>query len=401
MTRIVLTDAMKASGTRAVFAALEARGGKGCVRFVGGCVRNVLLGVPGSDLDLSTQLTPDETEAALSAAGMRHVPTGKDYGTITAVVDGEPYEITSLREDVETDGRRAVVSYTTVWAKDAQRRDFYVNALYADIEGLVYDPTGHGLADIAERRVRFIGEAQMRIREDYLRILRFFRFTAGYALSVDPDSLQACIALQAGIDGLSGERLFGETMKTLSLANPLLAFEAMQSGGILSRIVPGWILVGEGLPELRAMITHSDDAERRLMALVDSGLGLGVNEIKSAQARLKFSQAIGERMIAAGDVVTRLEAAEAGDIARLIYRHGRQAVEDAVLLAAVHGDGQPHELLRLMADIDVPKFPLKGSDLIARGMTAGPEVGQRLKQIEAEWLAADFAQSVIDAALVG
>jgi poly(A) polymerase len=399
MTRITLTSDMTAPGTRAVFAALEARGGKGCVRFVGGCVRNVLLGVPGSDLDLSTQLAPDDTEAALEAAGIRHVPTGKDYGTITAVVDGEPYEITSLREDVETDGRRAVVKYTNDWAKDAQRRDFHVNALYADIDGQVYDPTGHGLADIAERRVRFIGEAETRIREDYLRILRFFRFTAGYARDVDPGSLAACVALQAGIDGLSGERIFGETIKTLGLADPLPAFEAMQAGGILARVVPGWSLAGDRLPELKAMIAISDDRERRLMALVDSGLGLDAGDIKALQGRLKFSQGLCERLIRAGEVIGHLEAAEAGDIARLIYRHGRPAVEDAVLLAAAHDDRRPETLMRLIAEIEVPAFPLKGADLIARGMVPGPEVGQQLKRIEAEWLAADFAQSVIDAAL--
>ncbi|ESQ92136.1 hypothetical protein ABAC460_04415 [Asticcacaulis sp. AC460] len=401
MTRILLTDSMNAPGSRAVFAALEARGGKGCVRFVGGCVRNVLLGVPGSDLDLSTQLAPDDTEAALEAAGIRNVPTGKDYGTITAVVDGEPYEITSLREDVETDGRRAVVKYTTDWAKDAERRDFYVNALYADIDGQVYDPTGHGLDDIAARRVRFIGEAESRIREDYLRILRFFRFTAGYAAGIDPGSLDACIALQAGIDGLSGERIFGETFKTLALADPLPAFEAMQAGGLLARVLPGWTLTGDRLPELKAMVAISDDPERRLMALVDSGLGLEAGDIKALQGRLKFSQAICERLIKAGEVIGHLEAAEAGDIARLIYRHGRPAVEDAVLLAAAHDDRRPGVLMQLIGELDVPVFPLKGADLIKLGLQPGPELGQRLKQIEADWLAADFSQSVIDAALAG
>ncbi|ESQ76818.1 CCA tRNA nucleotidyltransferase [Asticcacaulis sp. AC402] len=399
MMRIDLTESMKAPGIRTVFAALEALGGKGCVRFVGGCVRNALLGVPGSDLDLSTQLAPDETEAALSAVAIRHVPTGKDYGTITAVINGESYEITSLRQDVETDGRRAVVKYTTDWVKDAERRDFYVNSLYADIEGEVYDPTGLGLHDIAERRVRFIGEAEVRIREDYLRILRFFRFTAGYAREVDPVSLEACIALQSGIDGLSGERIFSETMKTLALPSPLMAFEAMQAGGILGRILPGWRVTGERLPELAAMIGLSDDPERRFMALTDSGHGLAGDDIRAFQARLKFSQAICERLIAAGEVVSRLEDARAGDVARLIYHYGRSAVEDAVLLVAAYDGGHPETLLRLIGELDVPRFPLKGADLIARGLTPGPAVGQKLKQIEAEWLAADFSQTVIDSAL--
>ncbi|MBW8880809.1 MAG: CCA tRNA nucleotidyltransferase [Asticcacaulis sp.] len=400
MTRTIqLTEAMAAHGTRVVFAALEAKGGPGCVRFVGGCVRNALLGVPGSDLDLSTQLLPDETEAALNAAGIRNVPTGKAFGTITAIVDGEPYEITSLREDVETDGRRAVVSYTDDWGKDAQRRDFHINALYADIAGTVYDPTGHGLDDIAARRVRFIGEAEQRIREDYLRILRFFRFTSGYGAGMDRGSLDACIRLKAGIDNLSGERIWSELFKTLSLPSPLLAVESMQAGGLMPLIVPGWKLEGDTLPELAAMVGFSDAPERRLLALIDSGLGLAAHDLKAVQARLKFSQAIMARLQAAGQVVFFLESVESGDLARLIYRFGREAVEDGVLLVAAHMRRAPDHLMRMIAAIEVPAFPLKGSDLLARGLTPGPEVGQRLKQIETEWLNHDFSQSVIDAAL--
>lgn len=400
MTRIItLSDAMNAPATRVVFSALEAKGGKGCVRFVGGCVRNVLLGVPGSDLDLSTQLLPDDTEAALGKAGIRHVPTGKDYGTITAVVDGEPYEITSLREDVETDGRRAVVKYTDDWAKDAQRRDFHINALYADIDGHVYDPTGHGLEDIATRRVRFIGDAEQRIREDYLRILRFFRFTAGYGQGMDSASLGACIALKTGIDGLSGERIWSEVSKTMAVTSPLLAFEAMQAGGLMPHIVPGWKLTSEALPELAAMVAFSDVVERRLLALIDSGLGLAAHDLKTAQMRLKFSQATMARLQTAGQVLYYLETVERDDLARLIYRFGRQAVEDGVLLVAAHMRRAPDHLMRMVGNIDVPVFPLKGADLLARGMTPGPEVGLRLKQIETEWLNHDFSQSVIDEAL--
>ncbi len=396
---ITLSDDMQARGTRTVFAALEAKGGKGCVRFVGGCVRNVVMGKPVSDLDLSTQLTPDETEEALSAAGLRHVPTGKAFGTITAVVGKMPYEITSLREDVETDGRRAVVKYTTDWARDAQRRDFYLNALYADIDGQVYDPTGQGIEDAQAGRVRFIGEAEQRIREDYLRILRFFRFTAGYSQAFDAESLQACVALKDGIDGLSGERLWQELSKMLALSAPLHAFEVMSGEGILSHVLPGWMHRASKLPELSAMLGLSDDVGRRFMALLDSGAGLDHAALKALQERLKFSRALFDRLYAAGVAVARLADVDEGVLKRLIYSLGREAVEDAVYLIAAHLGRSPQGLLSHLNALHVPPFPLKGADLIARGLEPGPEVGVRLKQIETEWLEHDFSQSVIDRAL--
>ncbi len=392
---------MNAPATRAVFVALEAKGGKGCVRFVGGCVRNAVMGRPASDLDLSTQLTPDETEGALADAGIKSVPTGKDFGTITAVVDGVPYEITSLREDVDTYGRRAVVKYTTDWAKDAQRRDFYLNALYADIDGDVYDPTGQGMADAEAGRVRFIGDAGTRIREDYLRILRFFRFTAGYAREVDAGSLAACVRLKVGIDGLSAERIWGETLKTLELEQPLPAYEAMVRDGILPHVVSGWNARGERLPELAVMIGLTRDPVRRLMALLDTGCGLAENEVRLVQSRMRFSNAILERLVDAGKAAEHLHDIEAAGLLRLMYRLGREAVEDAVFLAAAHAGHRPEALLGLADEMEIPVFPVKGADLIARGMTPGPGVGQRLKQIETDWVNHDFSQSVIDAALDG
>jgi poly(A) polymerase len=394
-----LPEVMRTDAVRAIFAALEARGGAGCVRFVGGCVRNVVMGHAPSDLDLATQLTPDETEAALADAGLKSVPTGKAFGTITAVVGGEPHEITSLREDVETDGRRAVVSYTTDWAKDAERRDFYLNALYADGRGEVYDPTGSGLEDARERRVRFIGQAEQRIREDYLRILRFFRFTAGYARAVDEPSLAACVALKAGLDGLSGERIWQELIKTLALPDPMPAFEAMQRTGMMPRVMPGWRLAGEELAELKAMVAQTPDAERRLLALIDAGLGLAPDPIGALRARLKFPTRVHERLIAAGAVADRLADDETPVFGRLIYRFGREAVEDAICLLAAHQGRSPGFVLDLLDDVKVPSFPLRGADLIARGLRPGPAVGQRLKQIETEWVNNDFSQSVIDRSL--
>jgi len=400
MTTVLLSEDMQSPATRAVFSALEAKGGKGCVRFVGGCVRNLLMGKAVSDLDLSTQLTPDETEAALETAGIRSVPTGKSFGTITAVMNGAPYEITSLREDVETDGRRAVVTYTTDWEKDALRRDFYLNALYADIDGQVYDPTGQGIADARAGRVRFIGDAEQRIREDYLRILRFFRFTAGYAGQIDADSLAACVALKDGIDDLSGERIQQEVLKTLSLPQPLTAFTTMQANGIMPHIVPGWQRGDEALPELAAVIGLTEAPEIRLIALIDSGVGLSAATLHVCQARLKWSQRLYNRLRDAGRALDGL--AENAPFARLMYLHGRQATEDAVYLAAAHQKKEAAAVayvMQMLEGLETPVFPVKGADLIARGLTAGPEVGKALKQIETEWLNHDFSQSVIEAAL--
>ncbi len=394
-----LPEVMRTDAVRALFAALEARGGPGSVRFVGGCVRNVVMGHAPSDLDLATQLTPDETEAALEAAGLKSVPTGKAFGTITAVVAGEPYEITSLREDVETDGRRAVVSYTADWGLDAQRRDFYLNALYADGRGEVYDPTGQGLDDARQGRVRFIGEAEQRIREDYLRILRFFRFTAGYGRAVDEASLDACVALKAGIDGLSGERIWQELTKTLALADPMLAFEAMQRTGLMPHIVPGWRLITPDIAELKAMVRQTLDVERRFLALLDAGLGLAPEVVETLRNRLKFSTRVYDRSIAAGLVADLLASDEDPIFGRLIYRFGREAVEDAISLIAAHQGRSADLVIGLLGDIVVPAFPLRGADLIARGLKAGPEVGQRLKQIETEWVNNDFSQTVIDRSL--
>jgi len=400
MTTIPLAPDMQSPATRAVFSALEAKGGKGCVRFVGGCVRNLLMNKLVSDLDLSTQLTPDETEAALEAAGIRSVPTGKAFGTITAVVDGNPYEITSLREDVETDGRRAVVKYTTDWAKDALRRDFYLNALYADIDGRVYDPTGQGIADAEAGKVRFIGEAEQRIREDYLRILRFFRFTAGYATGIDAESLAACAALKDGIDGLSGERIQQELLKTLKQPEPLVAFTAMQTHGIMPYVIPGWHSTDDRLAELAAIIALTEEVEIRLIGLIDTGVGLSAERLHAIQTRLKLSQRLYNRLRDAGVVADAL--AENAPFARLMYHYGRQATEDAVYLVAAHQSKEAAAVayvMQMLEGLEIPVFPVKGADLIARGIPAGPAVGKALKQLETEWLNHDFSQSVIEAAL--
>ena len=208
---------MGAANTTAVLEALEAAGGADCARFVGGCVRNALIGKPIDDIDIATRLSPDAVTQALKAASLKAVPTGVEHGTVTAVAGGKPFEITTLRRDVSTDGRRAVVAFTDDWAEDAQRRDFTLNSLYARRDGSIYDPTGHGVADARAGRIVFVGEADQRIAEDSLRILRFFRFLAWYGKGpADPTALAACAAARGRIATLSAERVSKELLKLLA-----------------------------------------------------------------------------------------------------------------------------------------------------------------------------------------
>lgn len=384
---------MTAPAVKRVFAALEAAGGVGCVRFVGGCVRDVIMGRVAGDIDLCTQLLPDETEAALEVAGIRHVPTGKAHGTISAIVEGMSYEITSLREDVETDGRRAVVSFTDDWGKDALRRDFYLNALYADIRGQVYDPTGLGLGDAEAGRVRFIGDAETRIREDYLRILRFFRFTAGYGHGFDDASLKACEALKAGIDHLSGERVAQELLRILAVPDPVAVCERMIADGVMAQALGGVAVSGRVLPSVCAF---TGEAELRLAGLLWPE-GATPEAIQAVVRRLRLSGKLSLRL------KNTLEHIDyEADCHKSLYVLGRAVLQDVLTLRAARDGLTPEawaEGQARLADMTVPVFPLKAADLMAAGISAGPELGRALKHIEALWLDNGFSQNVITEAV--
>ena len=375
---------LEAPATRAVMAALEAAGGDGCARFVGGCVRNSLLGRPVDDIDIATRLRPEETMAALTEAGLKAVPTGIEHGTVTGVSERKPYEITTLRRDVETDGRRAVVAFTDDWAEDAARRDFRLNALYADAAGTVFDPTGGGLADAAEGRIVFVGEAETRIREDYLRILRFFRFQAWYGLG-EPDAtgLAACTALKDGVVRLSAERVSKELLKLLAAPDPRPSVRAMVETGILAVILPD----PQPLDLFETLCPRTPDPVIRLSALLppDAGTILGV-----AQA-LRLSNAVRDRLAAAvadGPAVSPgMSSAEAR---AALYRLGRSAFEDRLIRAEARGEGDGAALHRLARDWTPPPMPVGGRDLARLGCTPGPETGRILKAFEEAWIADDF-----------
>ena len=362
-------------------------------RVVGGAVRNALLHLGINEIDLATTAVPDEVIRRVSAAGWKAVPTGIDHGTVTAVIDGTPFEVTTLRQDVETYGRKAKVAFGRDWRADAERRDFTVNALSASADGTVYDYVG-GIADIAARRVRFIGKAGERIAEDYLRILRFFRFHAWYGEGTpDAEGLHACILARAGLDTLSRERVRMELLKLLLAQHAAPTLAVMTEAGILGTVLGGvpWLASFENVVKAEAAMDFPADAIRRLGAV-----GVRVREDgERLTERLRLSNAEGERL-AALDGWWRIAPAAGERPARaLLYRAGPQAFADQVTIAwsrAPQGAADPdwQSLVRLPQRWTVPEFPLKSADFTKRGLAAGPALGKALRLAEAAWIAADF-----------
>jgi len=386
---------MTAAATRAVIDALEAAGGPRCARFVGGCVRNALLKQPISDIDIATTLTPDAVTKALVAAGLKAVSTGIDHGTVTGIAQGKPFEITTLRRDVETDGRRAVVAYTTDWAEDAQRRDFRLNALYADPSGRLYDPTAGGLADAHAGRVVFVGDAETRIREDALRILRFFRFNAWYGRG-EPDAagLAACAALRDLIRTLSAERVSAELLKLLAAEDPRAAVRLMAQTGVLAVVLPEAQALErfERLVGIETEMLFTEDALLRLAALLPD------DPAKAAvlAERLRLSNAQRDRLEAALNPAPRLVSwMSPKETRRLVYRLGAEALCDRVTLAWAASDrpattSQWRALLPTARSWTPPRFPLTGEEVMAAGVAKGPLVGEVMREVEAWWVENDF-----------
>jgi poly(A) polymerase len=386
---------MRAAETMAVLTALEAAGGPDCARFVGGCVRNAIRREPVADIDIATTLTPDRVTKALEDAGLKAVPTGVEHGTVTAVAGGRPFEVTTLRRDVETDGRHALVAFAADWAEDAARRDFRLNAVYADVHGALYDPTGEGVADARAGRVVFVGDAQMRIREDALRILRFFRFYAWYGgEEVDPGGLAACAALKDLVRGLSGERIARETMKLLAAEDPRPAMRLMAQAGVLAEVLPEaqGLARFEGLVELENDQLFQCDAELRLAALLpeDPAAGAAVAD------RLKLSNALRARLTGALGTDQRIVSwMSPREARRAVYRIGVQPFCDRVLLAWA-ASKRPAATIQWRALIPMaqswprPTLPLSGAEVMAAGVPEGPLVGEVMREVEAWWIDHDF-----------
>ncbi len=383
---------LKAPETQKLLAALEAARAGGS-RFVGGCVRNTLLGAPVDDIDVATQLTPPETIAVAAKAGFAAHPTGIEHGTITVVVNHKPFEVTTLRRDVSTDGRRATVAFTESWEEDAQRRDFRMNALYADASGQIHDPTGGGLDDARAGRVIFIGDAATRIKEDYLRILRFFRFNAWYARTpIDPAGLQACADLAAGLDSLSVERVWKEVKKLLGAPDPRASWEGMSAIEVRARALPEL----NNQSRLRALM----DLEADLMLPVDAmaRVAAALEDQEAAKAlarRLKLSNEERDRLVAAlGDDVKITSYMSLREMRRAIYKLGNEVFRDRVMLAwAAAGNDKAQAWRALVTHGQMwtpPKLPLTGDEVMAAGVPAGPKVGVIMREVEDWWIDADF-----------
>ncbi len=383
---------LKAKETQALIGALEAARAAGS-RFVGGCVRNTVMGHEIDDIDIATQLTPDQVVEVCTKAGFAAHPTGIEHGTVTVVVNHKPFEVTTLRRDVSTDGRRATVAFTESWEEDAQRRDFRINALYADATGAIQDPTGGGLDDARAGRVVFIGDAHQRIKEDYLRILRFFRFNAWYARTpIDPNGLQACADLVAGLDHLSAERVWKETKKLLEAPDPRAAWEGMSAIEVRARALPE--LSNE--TRLDALCTLEADLMLPIDPMTRVAAALtGQESAKALARRLKLSNEERDRLVAAlGDEVKLTSYMSLRDMRRAIYTLGNQAFRDRVMLAWADAGGEKAQQWRaLVAHGQMwtpPKLPLTGDEVMAAGVPAGPKVGVVLREVEAWWIDADF-----------
>ena len=362
-------------------------------RVVGGAVRNALIRLPFDEVDIATTAVPDEVTRRAAVAGLKAIPTGAEHGTVTVVIDGKPFEVTTLRVDIETYGRKAKVSFGRDWAKDAARRDFTINALSVSADGKIHDYVG-GLADIAAHKVRFIGEPAQRIAEDYLRILRFFRFHAWYAHGPpDAAGLHACVVARAGLETLSRERVRMELMKLLVAPRATPTLAVMAETGILGTVLGGVPLLAsfENMAKVEAAIGAPADAVQRLGAL-----GVATTEdAERLSERLRLSNAEFERLMAL-ECWWRVKPAAGEHAARvLLYQLGTKSFVDRALVAwsrsdAGAADAAWRQLATLAQRWIAPIFPLKAQDFLSRGVPKGPPMGAALRAAEQAWVDADF-----------
>ncbi|WCK01445.1 CCA tRNA nucleotidyltransferase [Agrobacterium tumefaciens] len=385
-----------------IFALLNADGGE--VRIVGGAVRNALMDLPVVDVDMATTLTPDVVVARAKAAGIKSVPTGIEHGTVTLVIDGEGYEVTTLRRDVETNGRHAQVAFGTDWQTDAERRDLTINALYADETGEIIDLI-NGLPDIETGTVRFIGDAATRISEDYLRILRFFRFFAHYGSGrPDADGLRASARAKDKLATLSAERVWSEVKKLLSARDPSRALLWMRQSGVLSEILPETEKWGidaiHGLVAAEQALGWAVDPLLRLAAMVPPDR----DRLAALAARLRLSKAEAGYLIHWASAPAADPEMKETALDRLLYRQGVEGVKARLKLALAAaradlsaGDVAMQKVARfsiLLARAEKfrkPGFPLSGADVMAAGVEAGPKVGEVLKSLEEKWIDVNFS----------
>ncbi|WP_431319962.1 CCA tRNA nucleotidyltransferase [Rhizobium sp. YTU87027] len=391
----------KDSALTRVFTLLNADGGEG--RVVGGAVRNSLMGLPVSDIDVATTLTPEQVIERAAGAGIKAVPTGVAHGTVTLVIDGKPFEVTTLRADVETDGRRAKVAFSSDWQTDAERRDLTINALYVDAKGDVIDLVG-GLADIEKRNIRFIGDAATRVAEDYLRVLRFFRFFAYYGSGrPDANGLRACASARDKLKTLSAERVWSELRKLLGAGDPGRALLWMRQVGVLSEILPETEKWGiDTIPTLigtEQVLGWRPDPLLRLAAIIPPD----ADRLEKMAIRLKLSNAEAAWFKAWAKAPVINDELSSAAFARLLYRHGADGILTRLKLALATARGKAEgdmqemarsarlsKLLELAQGWRKPQFPINGGDVLGAGVPAGKQVGETLSALEDFWVGEDF-----------
>ena len=355
--------------------------------YVGGCVRNSLLGKPVTDIDIATIHQPLDVIERLKGAGIRYAPTGLDHGTVTAIVEDATFEITTLRRDIDTDGRYAVIAFTKKWEEDAERRDFTINTLLANMDGTIYDPTGQGINDIDAQRIVFVGDATQRIAEDYLRILRFFRFHAQYGRgAADKDALDACKTAAEKISSLSRERITQEFFKIIAVQNPAPVLQLMFTNGVLSdmsdKFKPAWM---ERLCESQARYDAKDIIARLIIL---SGLEASYFEdrliLSNAQKKMIESYALG---------LDILKSASKKKMRETVYRVGNVAALQIYFLYLAKKNQLPDiEIIEIARYWQPPVFSIKAESLIRSGVSQGPELGRKLKELEEKWIRSDFTK---------
>jgi poly(A) polymerase len=389
--RLPAADWLARGETQAVFQAIETAGFQ--VRAVGGAVRNTLLDRPVADVDLATTARPEQTMAAATAAGLTVIATGLQHGTVTVVSGQIPHEVTTLRADITTDGRHATVAFTDDWTADASRRDLTINALYCDRQGVVFDPLG-GRADLEARRIRFIGDPAARIREDYLRILRFFRFHAEYAEGLpDPQGVSAAIQERSGFARLSGERIHHELLRLLVAPGALTAVETMAQAGLLTELLP----VVPRLTTLQRLIAIEQTRKSPASGILRlAAMTIGVDEDAAhLHRRLKLSATELQLLQRAGTSVGQPFSLAMADVQQRLYLRGHAIYSEQTLLAWARSGAGPDDAnwtnaFNLAGRWIAPKLPVGGADVLALGIAPGPRIGLIIAAFEAWWIAAGF-----------
>lgn len=376
------------SATEKVMRALGGYDNPPAALFVGGCVRDELLHRPVHDIDIATVHTPDAVTRRLEASGIKAVPTGIDHGTVTAVCENKSFEITTLRKDIETDGRRAVVGFTTDWVEDAQRRDFTMNTLLAGPEGAIYDPTAMGLTDLDNRHVAFVGEPVARIREDYLRILRFFRFYAQVGQGApDRDALEAC-RIEAGHMGdLSRERITQEMLKLLSVRDPSSTLILMIENGVLADL-PGDDFTPDMLLRLTKLQNKHEAFDLSARLFVLAGL-----KDETFEKYLVLSNAQKKEIANLSKAYNSFDEISEKNLKVLIYKYKSRTALQILFLRLIEAGAANDNLILLARTWVAPVFPVTGEDLIAQGIKPGPALGQKLAELEERWIADGFRLS--------